>query len=202
MSYSHLIQKNCLIIQLSEIEDDMSFINSLFSKDCKHLILDLTEVSNINTEHLTKFTKFGKNLVQTNSFIMISNQLLNDEFLVVPTLQEAFDLIEIEDIERSLKHLACHEEKSTNYNIINIKYNLTCTTKPLYSRCYSLQDSTFGLWPDTIQNLPIAAIDTYYEEHIQIKTPATVGEVMGEPYFIDSPLGFSCKYSSIINIVK
>ena len=33
---------------------------------------------------------------------MISNQLLNDEFLVVPTLQEAFDLIEIEDIERSL----------------------------------------------------------------------------------------------------
>ena len=53
-----------------------------------------------------------------------------------------------------------------------------------------LQDSTFGLWPDTIQNLPIAAIDTYYEEHIQIKTPATVGEVMGEPYFIDSPLGF------------
>tara|TARA_B100000963_G_scaffold358868_1_gene384608 strand:- start:837 stop:1151 length:315 start_codon:yes stop_codon:yes gene_type:complete len=103
MSYSHQIQKNCLIIQLLEIEDDMSFINSLFSQDCKHLILDLTEVSNLNTEHLTKFTKFGKNLVQTNSFIMISNQLLNDDFLVVPTLQEAFDLIEIEDIERSLK---------------------------------------------------------------------------------------------------
>ena len=102
MSYSYQIQKNCLIIQLSEIEDEMSFINSLFSEECKHLILDLTEVSNLNTEHLTKFTKFGKNLVQTNSFIMISNQLLNDEFLIVPTLQEAFDLIEIEDIERSL----------------------------------------------------------------------------------------------------
>ena len=38
----------------------------------------------------------------------------------------------------------------------------------------SLQDSTFGLWPDTIQNLPIAQLDTYYEEHIQIKTPNTV----------------------------
>ena len=49
----------------------------------------------------------------------------------------------------------------------------------------SLQDSTFGLWPDTIQNLPIAQPDIYYEEHIQIKTPATVGEVMGDPYFID-----------------
>ena len=103
MSYSHQIQKNCLIIQLLEIEDDMSFINSLFSQDCKHLILDLTEVSNLNTEHLTKFTTFGKNLVQNNSFVMISNQFLHDEFLLVPTLQEAFDIIEMEDIERSLK---------------------------------------------------------------------------------------------------
>ena len=64
MSYSHQIQKNCLIVQLSTIEDDLSFVNSLFNQDCKHLILDLTEVSNINIKHLTKFTKFGKNLVQ------------------------------------------------------------------------------------------------------------------------------------------
>ena len=62
------------------------------------------------------------------------------------------------------------KEKFTIYNIIYTKFNRLCTTKPLYPRCY-LQDSTFGLWPDTIQNLPIAAIDTYYEEHIQIKTP-------------------------------
>ena len=102
MSYSYQIQKNCLIIQLLVIEDDMSFINSLFSNDCKHLILNLSEVSNLNTEHLTKFTTFGKNLVQTNSFVMISNQFLHDEFLVVPTLQEAFDIVEMEDIERSL----------------------------------------------------------------------------------------------------
>ena len=92
-----------MIIQLLVIEDDISFINSLFSNDCKHLILNLTEVSNLNTEHLTKFTTFGKNLVQNNSFVMISNQFLHDEFLLVPTLQEAFDIIEMEDIERSLK---------------------------------------------------------------------------------------------------
>ena len=30
----------------------------------------------------------------------------------------------------------------------------------------TLQDSTFGLWPDTIQNLPIAQKDTYYEANI------------------------------------
>ena len=102
MSFSYQIQKNCLIVKLSNIDDDLSSINSLFSKKCKHFIIDLTEVTNLNAEHLTKFTKFGKNLVQNNSFIMISNQFLYDKFLLVPTLQEAFDLIEIEDIERSL----------------------------------------------------------------------------------------------------
>lgn len=49
----------------------------------------------------------------------------------------------------------------------------------------SLQDSTFGLWPDTTQNLPLAVKEVYYEEHIQIKTPNTVGEVMGSPFYID-----------------
>ena len=77
--------------------------------------------------------------------------------------------------------------------LIIILLTSTLTTLAQQNPCVpdaTLQDSTFGLWPDTIQNLPIAVIDTYYEEHIQIKTPATVGEVMGEPYFIDSPLGF------------
>ncbi|MGC6470115.1 MAG: T9SS type A sorting domain-containing protein [Flavobacteriales bacterium] len=49
----------------------------------------------------------------------------------------------------------------------------------------TLQDSTFGLWPDTTNNLPVAIAEQYYEEHIQIKTPATVGEVMGDPFTID-----------------
>ena len=33
---------------------------------------------------------------------MISQQFFNDEFSIVPTLQEAFDIIELEDIERLL----------------------------------------------------------------------------------------------------
>lgn len=49
----------------------------------------------------------------------------------------------------------------------------------------SLQDSTFGLWPDTTQNLPLAVKEVYYEEHIQIKTPNTVGEVMGDPFYTE-----------------
>ena len=76
--------------------------------------------------------------------------------------------------------------------LFTLLFSLSLTVLAQQSPCVpdaSLQDSTFGLWPDTIENLPIAQLDTYYEEHIQIKTPATVGEVMGDPYEIDV-LGF------------
>ena len=64
---------------------------------------------------------------------------------------------------------------------------LSTTLKAQNSPCTpdaSLQDSLFGLWPDTIQNLPLANVDQYYEEHIQIKIPGTVGEVMGSPFYL------------------
>ena len=43
------------------------------------------------------------------------------------------------------------------------------------------QDSLFGLWPDTIQNLPIADEGLYYESYVQLKTPALASEVPGVP---------------------
>ena len=49
----------------------------------------------------------------------------------------------------------------------------------------SYQNEEFGLWPDTIENLPLANVDVYYETHVQIKTPETVGEVMGSPYYVE-----------------
>ena len=71
--------------------------------------------------------------------------------------------------------------------LFTLLFSLSLTVFAQQNPCIpdaSLQDSTFGLWPDTIQNLPIAQLNTYYEEHIQIKTPNTVGEVMGYPYYI------------------
>ena len=75
-----------------------------------------------------------------------------------------------------------------NLVLFALSFNLFAQQNPC-SPDPTLQDSTFGLWPDTIQNLPIAQLDVYYEEHIQIKTPNTVGEVMGDPYEIEV-LGF------------
>jgi len=102
MSQNWTIQNSCLIVKLSKPSEDLSFIERLYNQDCKHIILDLSGVLGVNESYLTKFAKFGKNLVNTNSFVMISNTCLHDDLLVVPTLQEAFDIIELEDIERSL----------------------------------------------------------------------------------------------------
>ena len=55
-----------------------------------------------------------------------------------------------------------------NLLLFTLSFNLFAQQNPC-SHDLSLQDSTFGLWPDTIQNLPIAQSDIYYEEHIQIK---------------------------------
>ena len=103
MFNKHRIEKNILIITFENNELDLSSIEQLFDSSCKHLIFDLREVLHLNIQDLIKFTKFGKNLVKINSFVMISSQFFDSDFLVVRTLQEAFDIIDMEDIERLLK---------------------------------------------------------------------------------------------------
>jgi hypothetical protein len=68
----------------------------------KHLILDLHDIMEHNSTDLLKFTTFGKNIVKNNSFVMVSNLPPQEEYMVVPSIQEAFDIIEMEDIERQL----------------------------------------------------------------------------------------------------
>ncbi len=60
------------------------------------------------------------------------------------------------------------------------------------------EDEDFGLWPDTIENLPLADVDVYYETHVQIKTPTEVGEVMGYPYMADPGLGFEIDVADFV----
>ena len=66
------------------------------------MILDLHEIIGLNPTDLLKFTTFGKNIVKNNSFVMVSNLPPQEEYMVVPSIQEAFDIIEMEDIERQL----------------------------------------------------------------------------------------------------
>ena len=50
-----------------------------------------------------------------------------------------------------------------------------------YTQCVPnsiYQDSLFGLWPDTVQNLPPANAGVYYNAVVNIKTPTIVSEVV------------------------
>ena len=100
--HSHRIERNCLIVKLLENTDDLSFIETLFNGNSKHLILDLHDIMELNSTDLLKFTTFGKNIVKNNSFVMVSNLPPQEEYMVVPSIQEAFDIIEMEDIVRQL----------------------------------------------------------------------------------------------------
>ena len=42
-------------------------------------------------------------------------------------------------------------------------------------------DSTFGVWPDTVQNLPPAVVNAFYSTDLNFKAPADAGEVPGSP---------------------
>jgi hypothetical protein len=100
--HSHRIERNCLIVKLSDNTDDLSFVETLYNGNVKHLILDLHDIMELNSTDLLKFTTFGKNIVKNNSFVMISNLPPQEEYMVVPSIQEAFDIIEMEEIERQL----------------------------------------------------------------------------------------------------
>jgi hypothetical protein len=102
MKFLHTIERDCLIINFIEPIDDLSFIKDLYTSECKHLILDVLKLNDLNSNHYTKFFKFGKNLVGTQSFVVVSENSSLEENNIVPTLIEAFDIIEMEDIERQL----------------------------------------------------------------------------------------------------
>ena len=72
-----------------------------------HVIVNLNNLSKISLEDIIDFLKIS-NTHRSNkkSFVIVSNKAdldtIPDEICVVPTLQEAYDIIEMEDIERDL----------------------------------------------------------------------------------------------------
>lgn len=72
-----------------------------------HLIVRLSSLEKILLEDIIEFLRLSNNHRSENkSFVIVTNQAdldqMPDELVVVPTLQEAYDIIEMEDIERDL----------------------------------------------------------------------------------------------------
>ena len=75
------------------------------NSDIKHFIADARGISQEVGESIkNNFIKFGESISNLNgSFVIICEFTFDDSLAIVPTLQEAYDYIEMEEIERQLK---------------------------------------------------------------------------------------------------
>lgn len=72
-----------------------------------HLVVRLSSLENILLDDIIEFLRVSNNhRADKKSFVIVTDQAdldqMPDELVVVPTLQEAYDIIEMEDIERDL----------------------------------------------------------------------------------------------------
>ncbi|WP_299113759.1 ribonuclease Z [uncultured Winogradskyella sp.] len=72
-----------------------------------HLIVRLSSLEKISLEDIIEFLRLSNiHRRDKKSFVIVTDQTdldqMPDELVVVPTLQEAYDIIEMEDIERDL----------------------------------------------------------------------------------------------------
>ncbi|TWO32835.1 ribonuclease Z [Seonamhaeicola sediminis] len=72
-----------------------------------NIIISLTTLGKISTEEIIEFLQLSNtHRASKHSFIIVTNKVdldeVPDEIIVVPTLQEAYDIIEMEEMERDL----------------------------------------------------------------------------------------------------
>ena len=76
------------------------------TSEVKHFIADLSDVSlEVLNKVKEKFINFDKSLSnKDSSFVVVSEFSFDDDLNIVPTLQEAYDFIEMEEMERELNN--------------------------------------------------------------------------------------------------
>ncbi len=83
-------------------------LNNSYNKIKKdHLIINLFSFSKITSNDVLEFLQISnKHRAANKSFVLVTNKVeydeVPDEICLVPTLQEAKDIIEMEEIERDL----------------------------------------------------------------------------------------------------
>ena len=99
---SIITQEKATIVEL------VKKLEALYPRFEKHnIIIKLSSLGKITLQDVTEFLRLSnKHRKAKNSFVIVTNALnaneTPDEVIVVPTLKEAFDVIEMEDMERDL----------------------------------------------------------------------------------------------------
>ena len=96
------IQESTLVFKLGA---DNNFSDLNITSEIKHFIADLRGVDiDVINNIKDKFIIFGQSITKTNSsFLIVCDFSFDDDLTIVPTLQEAYDFIEMEEIERQLE---------------------------------------------------------------------------------------------------
>ena len=96
------IEEKTLVFKLGK---NNNFSNLNVNSEIKHFIADLRGVGVDVAESIrNKFITFGESISSINgSFVIVCEVSFDDRLTIVPTLQEAYDYIEMEEIERDLK---------------------------------------------------------------------------------------------------
>ena len=96
------VQESTLVFKLA---DENQELNLDIKSDIKHFIADLSGVSiEVAKSNTNKLITFGNSISDIEgSFVIVSEVSFDETLTIVPTLQEAYDYIEMEEIERQLK---------------------------------------------------------------------------------------------------
>ena len=94
--------ENTLVFKLGA---DNNFSELKTTKEIKHFIADLRGVSVEVAENIkNKFITFANSVSAMNgSFVIVCDFSFDDDLTIVPTLQEAYDYIEMDEMARQLE---------------------------------------------------------------------------------------------------
>ena len=96
------LQETTLVFKLGE---DNNLSDLKITSQIKHFIADLRGVTPDLAENIkNKFIIFANSISKMNgSFVIVCEFSFEDELTIVPTLQEAYDYIEMDEMERQLE---------------------------------------------------------------------------------------------------
>ena len=92
-------------VSIVELVTKLQVIYYRFKND--NIIVNLTSLKQLTTQDVIEFLQVSnQHRSQKHSFVLVSDKIdlddIPDELVIVPTLQEAYDIIEMEEIERDL----------------------------------------------------------------------------------------------------
>jgi len=96
------LQETTLVFKIGE---DNNLSDLKITSEIKHFIADLRGVNPELAENIkNKFIIFADSISKMNgSFVIVCEFSFEEELTIVPTLQEAYDYIEMDEMERQLE---------------------------------------------------------------------------------------------------